>query len=157
MINMTNLDYKKSCTEVIIILNNMPIEYFNKIPTELIKAFEHNKDNDYNFFLDYSKDLKAQNISSFTLAILNNLYRDYWANEEERKEILEKEKYDLNILEQEKREKYNPDNIFKKVKKDEYINVEITENNINTALIEYKESFFTRFKNFILKILHISE
>ena len=40
---------------------------------------------------------------------------------------------------------------------DEFINVETPVNNTNTALIEYKESFFTRFKNFIFKILHINQ
>lgn len=54
---------------------------------------------------------------------------------------------------EEKREKYNPDALFKKVDK----NIERTENNNTTALIEYKESFFTKFKNFILKILHINK
>lgn len=154
---MINLDYKKSCTEVITILNNMPIEAFKKIPPELIKAFEENIDNDYNFFLDYSMDLKDQKITPFTLAILNNLYRDYWASEEERKKILEKETYDLNILEEEKRKIYNPDDIFKKANNNiETTNIETPENNINTALIEYKESFFIKFKNFIFKILHIN-
>jgi len=155
---MTNLDYKKSCTEVIAILNNMPINAFKKIPLELINAFEENKADDYIFFLDYSKDLKDQEISPFTLAILNNLYRDYWATEEQRKKILEKEKYDLNILEEEKRKIYNPNDIFKKVSKNsETSNIEIPENNNTTALIEYKESFFTKLKEFILKILHISK
>ena len=43
----------------------------------------------------------AENFS-IIFSKVNYLYRDYWANEEERKEILEKEKYDLNILEKEK-------------------------------------------------------
>ena len=60
--------------------------------------------------------------------------------------------------EQEKIEKYNPDDIFKKANNTtETTNMEISENNTNTALIEYKESFFTKFKNFIFKILHISK
>ena len=155
---MTNIDYKKSCTEVITILNNMPIEAFKKIPKELINAFEENKADDYIFFMDYSKDLKDQEISPFTLAILNNLYRDYWATEAQRKKILEKEKYDLNILEEEKRKLYNPNDIFKKVNKNpEITNIEIPETNNTTTLIEYEESFFSRFKNFILKILHINK
>ena len=46
--------------------------------------------------------------------------------------------------------------MFKKVYKGEYIKLETPENNINTALIKYKQSFFTRFKNFVFKILHIN-
>ena len=63
----------------------------------------------------------------------------------------------LQKEEQAKREKYNPDDIFKKANKSEQINVKTLESTANTALIEYKESFFTRFKNFIFKILHINK
>jgi len=155
---MTNLNYEKSCTEVIAILNNIPIEVYKRIPNEIIKALEENKDNDYDFSIDYSKDLKDQQILPFTLAILHNLYRDYLATEDEKKQIIEKERYDLKLLEKEKREKYNPDDIFKKANKfTETANIEASENNTNTALIEYKESFFTKFKNFIFKILHINK
>ena len=51
----------------------MPIEAFKKIPTELINAFEENKDDNYKFFLDYSKDLKDQDLSKFTLHDLKQI------------------------------------------------------------------------------------
>ena len=102
-------------------------------------------------------DLSEQSISLEANAIIVNLFTDYFATEEQKVKI--KEILDLNQKkdEQEKREKYNPDDIFKKTNKyTETANIEISENNTNTALIEYKESFFSRFKNFILKILHIN-
>jgi len=157
MINVTNLDYKKSCTEVLAILNNIPIRDFKKIPTSLINAFETNKDTDYEFFIDYSKDLKDQDISDFTLAILRNLYRDYWATEEERSMILLDEKQKRYRLEKSKKETYNPNDIFKKVHNKEVKQMEISENIADIELIEYKKTFFTRFKNFIFKILHINK
>ena len=62
-----------------------------------------------------------------------------------------------NKLEEEKREKYNPDNIFKNTSsKAETNNTEKLENNIN-AVLQYKELFFIKFKNFIFKILHINK
>lgn len=103
-------------------------------------------------------DLSEQNISPEANAIIVNLFRDYFATEEQKAKI--KEILDLNQKkeEQEKREKYNPDDIFKKANKNKEItNIETSKNNTNTALIEYKESFFARFKNFIFKILHISK
>ena len=46
------------------------------------------------------------------------------------------------------------DKIFEK---QQNINDKLSENHVDTSLIEYKESFFTRFKNFIFKILHINK
>ena len=55
-------------------------------------------------------------------------------------------------IDQEKREKYNPNDIFKNRNSTE----RIQQINVNeTALVEYKENFFTKFKNFIFKILNI--
>lgn len=115
-------------------------------------------DKDYIFTINPEIDLSEQNISPEANAIIVNLFRDYFATEEQKVRI--KEILDLNQKkeEQEKREKYNPDDIFKKANKDtETTNIEPSENYTNTALIEYKESFFTRFKNFIFKLLHISK
>lgn len=107
-------------------------------------------DKNYVFKINPEIDLSKQNISPEANAIIINLFRDYFATEQQKVKI--REILDLNQKkeEEEKREKYNPDNIFKK---DE--NTEIQEINSNNALIEYKESFFTKFKNFIFKMLHI--
>ena len=47
--------------------------------------------------------------------------------------------------------------ISENLEKQHNINDKLSENHVDTALIEYKESFFTRFKNFIFKILHINQ
>lgn len=148
MINMTNLDYRKSCTEVLAILNNMSIENFKKIPRELIEAFETSKDADYDFSLDYSKDLKDQDVSEFTLAILNNLYRDYLASEEEKNMIMLEEKQKRSEEEKIKREKYNPDDIFKK-------KTQVEDSNESVAMVKYKETIFSKIIKKIKEIFHI--
>lgn len=151
--NMTNVDYKKACVEILAILNNMSIENFNKIPKELIEGFEKNKDNNYIFDLDYSKNLKEQKLSPFTIAILNNLYRDYWVSEDIREQLILKENQKRYEQEKLKREIYNSDELFKKVDKDKNINIE----NTNTSLIHQKETIFTKLKNIIFKILNINK
>ena len=155
---MINTIYAKAYTEVLEIIKHFPEEEYNKIPKEKIEFYKDNKDNDYVFVINPEIDLSEQNISPEANAIIVNLFRDYFATEEQKVKI--KEILDLNQKkeEQEKREKYNPDDIFKKANKNtEITNIETSENNTNTALIEYKESFFSRFKNFIFKILHISK
>ena len=155
---MINTIYAKAYTEVLELIKHFPEEEYNKIPKEKIEFYKDNKDKDYVFVINPEIDLSDQNISPEANAIIVNLFRDYFATEKQKVKI--KEILDLNQKkeEQEKREKYNPDDIFKKANKNKEItNIETSENNTNTALIEYKESFFARFKNFIFKILHISK
>ena len=154
---MINATYAKAYTEVLEIIKYFPEEEYNKIPEEKIEFYKNNMDKDYVFIINPEIDLSKQNISSEANAIIVNLFIDYFATEEQKVKI--KEILDLNQKkeEQEKREKYNPDDIFKKVNNDKNINVETPKNNTNTALIEYKESFFTKFKNFIFRILHINK
>ena len=64
-------------------------------------------------------------------------------------EIEAKEKYDLEKIEEEKREKYNPDNIFKKREE------EILRENANLPVEIKEESFFKKLVNFIKKFLKI--
>ncbi len=155
---MINTIYAKAYTEVLEIIKHFPEGEYNKIPKEKIEFYKDNKDNDYVFVINPEIDLSEQNISPEANAIIVNLFRDYFATEEQKVKI--KEILDLNQKKEEleKREKYNPDDIFKKANKNtEITNIETYKNNTNTALIEYKESFFARFKNFIFKILHISK
>ena len=54
-----------------------------------------------------------------------------------------------------KKEKFNPDDLFKSKNSSKIVN-ESNQNNIEvTALTEYKENFFTKVKNFILQLLHL--
>lgn len=154
---MINSNYARAYKEVLEIIRYFPKEEYSKIPQEKIEFYKNNMDKDYVFTINPEIDLSEQNISPEANAIIVNLFIDYYATEKQKDNI--KEILDLNQKkeEQEKREKYNPDDIFKKVNKDEHINVKTPKNNTNTALIEYKESFFVRFKNFVFKILHINK
>ena len=95
-----------------------------------------------------TKEFEEQEMSDITKAILANIFRDYWATPYQKERIEAKEKYDLNMLEKEKREKYNPDNIFKKKKEETVI-----ENN-NLPVEIKKETLFKKLISFIKKILN---
>lgn len=150
---MINSNYARAYTEILEIIKHFSEKEYAKIPEEKIEFYKNNMDKNYVFTINPEIDLSEQNISSEANAIIVNLFKDYFATEEQKIKI--EEILDLNQkkAEQEKREKYNPDNIFKKANS----NTETTENNTDTALIEYKETIFTRFKNFIFKILHINK
>lgn len=154
---MINSAYAKAYTEILEILKYFPQKEYSKIPLERIQFYKDNMDKDYNFTVNPEIDLDKQNISTEANAIIVNLFLDYFATEEQKikiKEILYLKQEKEN---QEKRNKYNPNDIFKIKEKDKDINVQTVESNCNTALTEYKESFFEKFKNFIFKILHINK
>ena len=153
-----NSIYAKAYKEVLEIIKYFSKEEYDKIPKEKIKFYEKNMDKDYNFSIDPEIDLSKQNISPEANAIIINLFTDYFANEEQKTKIKEILEINQQKEEQTKREKYNPDDLFKNKHKESIIEVndKNLENDTNTALVEYKESFFTRFKNFILRILHIN-
>ena len=150
---MINNRYAKAYTEVLEIIKHFPKEEYNKIPAEKIEFYKENMDKNYIFLINPELELEKQNISPEANAIIVNLYFNYFATEEQKNKM--EKILDLNQKreEQEKIEKYNPDNIFKKKNKIE-ISQEINIKNEN-AMVEYKESFFVKFKNFILKILHL--
>ena len=144
--------YNRSYVEVLEILKLIPKNEYDRIPKEKIEFFEQNKDKNY----IYKYNLKDPKTLRKTDAIIINLYKDYIANEEEKKEIDEKLKQNLIKNEEEKREKY-PVDIFKKKK--EKIQVElpsiysVDKDLEQNKLIEYKESFFTKILNKIKRMI----
>lgn len=135
--------------EVLEILKYISKEEYDKIPKEKIELFEINADKSYEFKYDPNFTLEEQNVSKIAKTIIAILFRDYWATPLQKEKILAKENYDRQKLEKEKAQKYNPDDLFKKTKKQENITTE------SFAMIEYKESIFKRFINRIKQILHI--
>ena len=120
--------YPKAYKQVIEILKYVPQESVDKIPKEMIKTFKINMDDKYDFKIDISKSFEEQDIFEETKAILANIFRDYWSTPEQKERILEKERNDREIEENIKREKYNPDNLFKKKQKVIQQNEEIQSN-----------------------------
>lgn len=145
---MTN-NYARACTEVLELLKYLSKEEYSKIPPEKINFFKKYMDTDYSFSINPNIDLSKQNLSIEANSIIVILFRDYFATDYQKIKIKEILKLNQEKLELEKKEKYNSDNIFeKKIKKENKIN--------NTQLVEYKQSFFVKFKNFIMKLLHIN-
>ncbi len=142
--------YARAYTEVLEIISHFSDEEYSKIPEEKIRFFEDNKDENYYFRIDPSIDLAEQNISKEANAILVILFRDYYATEEQKVKLKEILEINQKIEDEAKREKYNPDEIFKNKRADATVNE-------NMQMVEYKESFFTKFKNFILKIFNINK
>lgn len=151
---MINNKYAKAYVEVLEMLKYFPKEEYDKIPREKIKFYKENMDENYIFTINPEISLEQQNISLEANAIIINLFIDYFATEKQKNKIKEILELNQNKSENEKKEKYNPELLFKKQTQKESIQVKSDEN-IN-AITQYEEPFFTKFKNFIFKILHIN-
>ena len=140
---MITKEYAMAYTEVIEILKYVPDKDVKKIPEEKLEFYKANMDNEYIYKLDMTKEFKEQEMSDITKAVLANIFIDYWATPYQKERIEAKEKYDLEKLEEEKREKYNPDNIFKNKQKT------IVVENTNLPVEIKKETFFKKLISFI--------
>lgn len=110
---MTN-NYKRAYTEVVEILSHLSREEYDKIPKEKIDYYKENMDTEYVYHIDSQKTLNEQNISTEANAILVTLFRDYFATEVQKETLKKLLNKNQEVLEQEKKEKYSIDNIFKK-------------------------------------------
>jgi len=141
---MITKEFADSSAEINKILSYLPVEYVEKIPIELRDFLKKVESKDYITNIDPYKTLDKQDIKPKTKTILTVIYRNYWCTIEERQELdkilIENDKK----YEQELRERYNPDNIFKAKTK----NIQ----NITLPKKIQKESFITRIANYIKRI-----
>ena len=107
-----NEEYRIAYCEVLEVLEHMDEQYVSRIPNKMLEFWKNNASKDYVFKYDEDKSFKEQNISKKAKVILSILYRDCYASQEERESILKGLAEDRRRVEEEKRIKYNSDNIF---------------------------------------------
>jgi len=101
--------------------------------------------------IDTTKSFEEQKLLEETEAILANIFRDYWSTPYQKERIMAKESFDREQIEKQKREQYNPDNIFKN-----NITHDSDKEIANNLPMEIqKQSFFGKLINFIKKLLNI--
>ena len=134
-------ELSKAYAEVDKVLTFMENKYVDKIPVKMREMFKSEKLEGYNPIINPKIPLDEQNLQKRTLAILAMLNLNYWCeSEKEKQELISLYAENDRKREEELREKYSPDNLFKK--KDDKI-----EEVQSTALIEYHE------ENFLKKIV----
>lgn len=107
-------DQAYAYAELLEVLSLMEEEYINRIPRKLMNIFETYKSSEYSNHINPKIPLEEQNISEKTSALLAMLMLNYWCDSEEQKQSL-KNTFEENErkYQEELKEKYNPDNIFK--------------------------------------------
>ena len=137
--------------EVLEIIKYMEPELVKKIPQKLIQFFEEHKDENYHFKFDENTDIENQKISIESGSILAILMLNYIADEQEKNEINKILTENEKKYEEELREKYNPDNLFKKkeIKQDDNL-----EEQHSLVIVENKpwyKKIFEKIKNIFKK------
>ena len=122
---------KNTYEEVHEILQCMDKSTIDKIPQKILKEIQENRNIYYKTKIDKKDIFNEKNVSKETIDFLCYLDYNYWMSDEEKRKI-DKINYKKFIIEEEeKRKKYNPENIFKQHKE----KCELEE---NTSLVEVK-------------------
>lgn len=166
-------EYTETLAEVSEVLKNMDEKDVNKIPKNILDYINENKSKEYDFKIIPNIPFSEQKLKKETLALLAMFSLNYWCkNQDEKEELFLKFKENEMKEEEAKREKYNPDDLFKN-REEKKINIadsdknenktddeieseadEIKENENQKALVKYKEpNIFMKIINKIKKLL----
>lgn len=149
--NVEISEYRIAATEVACILDYFSEEFKANIPTNFLKFLNEQAIPDYNPNFDFSHGLDRLELKNKTKALLAMIYRNYICSEKEKIEYEKILKQNENTYQVELREKYNPDNIFQKDKK-EYNTLNNERDNVQ--LVKYKESKLIKFINWFKKLFN---
>lgn len=142
---MTNT-YTRAYTEVIEILSHLSEEEYAKIPIAKIEFYKNNMDKQYSYKINPKVNLSEQNISKEANAILISLFRDYFTNEKQKSTLENILRQNQLKEEKEKKEKYTSNDIFSHI-------IE-TPQQEPISIMEYKETFISKFLNKIKSIFN---
>lgn len=150
---MVKTKYADAYKEVLVILDTLIEEDYNKIPKEYIEYLKENCNNDYNFYYDTSKNLEQQKLLDDTKYILFGLFEKFGATQNQKEKINNLKKSYYRKVEEEKKLKYNT-NIFQN---NDQNSKEKTQNECvadETAMIKYNNSLFRKIIIKIKEIFH---
>lgn len=142
---------KQAYSEVYAVLQNMPMEYINKIPKKLMTMFKMEKLDNYEVNIDTSNPIDKSKLSKETMVILAMLNYQYWCQNKKVKDDLYKKYLSNNDkYQKEMEDKYSIDNLFKNRNKEK----KVATKEECVSIVEYKESIFKRILNKIKAIFN---
>jgi len=145
--NKKNL-YKRAYKELYEVIKRLSKVELEKLPNEFIMNVHERMDTDYVFIYNESVGLLEQDFMIETKALIVEMYRRFFLNEFEDEYWKKYDQKCLSLIEEEKRRKYNPNDIFEenRVKKTP------EKNNIddaNVSVVKVEGGFFRKMLSFI--------
>ncbi len=148
------IEFAKRLVEVDEVIKYLSVENIQKIPENIRIMIKNKKDKNYIWNFDESKKLNEQNLPRDTIAILSYLKMKYLLNDEQRAFMDRIHRINEQKIEEEKRNKYDPNNVFyaeiKGVPNTEQLYVEEE----SSDMVVYKESIFSRIYKRIVATFH---
>ena len=144
---MKNSKYSKAAVEVLDILKHTRKEDVEKVPKEFIDFLEEHRSETYVSNLDHTKQIEEMELSKEAQDVLGYVYLKYLADQQAKDNFRAKIRELERAKQEQLKEKYNPDDIFKQ-KTEKIKNIE----EINLPTIK-KQSFIQRIINAIKRIL----
>lgn len=92
---MLELKDRIALAEVDDILTYTELELVNRIPKSMRDFISQNKQKEYQSNICVERPICEQKLLKETEAILSLIFRDYWATDEEKKQLAEKDKLEL--------------------------------------------------------------
>lgn len=133
---MEQIEISNAANEVLSICEYINPKFVAKIPTDFMIKLKELATNSNNCIkIDINKKLSEQEISETGKDLITLIYYSYLATEEEKQQLQESWNKNDSIYVEYIKQKYDPNNIFKKQE-----NVK----NDNKEIIEYKKNFITR-------------
>ena len=147
---MREIEYSEAAVEVLDILNHTNKEDVAKIPQSFIKFLTNISSKSYKVKFNHEQPINGLNLKKQTRELLGFIYITWWCDKEER-EKYKKLIHESNIKNEEIKEKYNVNDIFKNKKEKQEHKIIQNENVMKTSIAEYKkENIFKRVLNKIL-------
>lgn len=143
-------DYSIAMQESYKIIKSMGNKYFMMIPEDVRNKIDSIRNKEYNFKYDENKTLEEQNLQKETWDILSYLNYNYWCTKEEKEELFKIYTENERKKEEEKRLKYNPDEVFKnrdniRINTEEKSLINITEtDNLWKKIMRFLKNIFSK-------------
>lgn len=150
--------YRKAYVEIYEMVKLLSDEEREKIPEYFIEYIYNNMDTNYIFHVDTTRGLLEQNYMIETKALIVKLYEKYFAPESENEFWNKYHRICFNMIDEEKKRKYNSNDIFKNQEQTKKLeNIEkpvdkIVKNEV--SMVKYKKTIFQRVLNKIRSIFH---
>ena len=140
---ISNIQYANAISEVLHYLKGIRQEDIDKIPKKILKTLNDNCSNEYICKFDYKKPLKELQLQEEAKGIIACICYNYWCETAEQKRIFLEQlnKNEINYQE-ELKEKYDIEKIFKQRKESKKEEIEE-----QIHMVEYKKNVFRNFWN----------